>query len=101
MGFDRNTLIGFLLIGALLIGMFVINSKSRLAYEGEQQRIKDSVAKVYEKKRVADSLAVLNLKKNDTTSVAPDSAKLAELRRNQGIAGQVNIPASIVSLEND
>ncbi|RYF88571.1 MAG: membrane protein insertase YidC [Chitinophagaceae bacterium] len=44
MGMDRNTLIGFGLIGALLITMFVINSKSRLAYEGEQKRIADSVA---------------------------------------------------------
>lgn len=41
---DRNTVIGFVLIGALLIAMFVINSKSRLAYEGEQKRIADSIA---------------------------------------------------------
>ena len=44
MGMDRNTLIGFGLIGALLITMFLINSKSRLAYEGEQKRIADSIA---------------------------------------------------------
>jgi YidC/Oxa1 family membrane protein insertase len=44
MGMDRNTVIGFILIGALLIGMFVLNSKSRLAYEGEQKRIADSIA---------------------------------------------------------
>ena len=44
MGMDRNTVIGFILIGALLIGMFIINSKSRLAYEGEQKRLADSVA---------------------------------------------------------
>ena len=44
MGMDRNTVIGFVLIGALLIAMFVINSKSRLAYEGEQKRIADSIA---------------------------------------------------------
>ena len=42
---DRNTLIGFLLIGALLIGMFMLNSKSRLAFEAEQQRIADSIRK--------------------------------------------------------
>ena len=41
---DRNTVIGFVLIGALLIAMFVINSQSRLAYEGEQRRIADSIA---------------------------------------------------------
>ncbi|HEX2683177.1 MAG TPA: membrane protein insertase YidC, partial [Ferruginibacter sp.] len=44
MGMDKNTVIGFVLIGALLIGMFVINSRSRLAYEGEQKRIADSIA---------------------------------------------------------
>ena len=44
MGMDRNTVIGFILIGALLIGMFVMNSKGRLAYEGEQKRIEDSIA---------------------------------------------------------
>ncbi len=41
---DRNTVIGFILIGVLLIGMFVLNSRSRLAYEGEQKRIADSIA---------------------------------------------------------
>lgn len=50
MGMDRNTLIGFGLIGALLITMFVINSKERLAYEGEQKRIADSIAKVQKSK---------------------------------------------------
>lgn len=44
MGMDKNTVIGFVLIGALLIAMFVINSRSRLAYEGEQKRIADSIA---------------------------------------------------------
>jgi len=98
MGFDRNTLIGFLLIGALLIGMFVLNSKNRLAYEGEQQRIKDSTAKANEKRRIADSLAVLSMKKNDTTSTAVDTLN----PRQQGIAARaVNNAASIVTLEND
>ena len=50
MGMDRNTVIGFVLIGALLIAMFVMNSKSRLAYEGEQKRIADSVAKIIKSK---------------------------------------------------
>ncbi len=55
MGMDRNTVIGFVLIGALLIAMFVINSKSRLAYEGEQKRIGDSIAATKPK---VDSVAV-------------------------------------------
>lgn len=44
MGFDRNTIIGFVLIGILLIGMFIINSKSQLSHQAEQKRIADSIA---------------------------------------------------------
>ncbi len=57
MGMDKNTLIGFGLIGALLIAMFVINSKSRLATEAEKMRIADSVALVQAK---LDSQALKN-----------------------------------------
>ena len=64
---DRNTLIGFVLIGALLIAMFAINSKNRLAYEGDQKRITDSIAKIIKYK--ADA----NLDKKDSTKV--DSLK--------------------------
>lgn len=62
---DRNTVIGFILIGALLIGMFVINSKSRLAYEGEQKRISDSIAKANPKK-IDTAVAVLDSLKADS-----------------------------------
>lgn len=41
---DRNQVIGFVLIGLLLIGMFAINSKSRQDYERQQKKIADSVA---------------------------------------------------------
>lgn len=44
MGMDRNTVIGFVLIGALLIGMFIINSRSNQAYMAEKKRIEDSIA---------------------------------------------------------
>ncbi len=44
MGMDRNTVIGFVLIGALLIAMFVINSRSNQAYTVEKKRIEDSIA---------------------------------------------------------
>jgi YidC/Oxa1 family membrane protein insertase len=70
MGMDRNTVIGFVLIGALLIGMFIINSKSRLAYEGQQKRIADSLAalkpKVDPKVALLDSLTTDSLKKAST-----------------------------------
>jgi YidC/Oxa1 family membrane protein insertase len=44
MGTDRNTVIGFVLIGVLLIGMFYINSRSNQAYLAEKKRVEDSIA---------------------------------------------------------
>ncbi len=41
---DRNTVIGFVLIGALLIAMFVINSRSNQAFMTEKKRVEDSIA---------------------------------------------------------
>ena len=45
MGMDKNTVIGFVLIGALLIAMFIINSRSNQAYMAEKKRVEDSTAK--------------------------------------------------------
>ena len=64
---DRNTVIGFVLIGALLIGMFYINSKS-------------NQATMAERKRVEDSTALANLKKIDTVAVRMDSLKRDSIR---------------------
>ena len=66
MGMDRNTLIGFILIGALLIAMFGINSKNRLAYEAEQKRIADSISALQPKIDTASSKS--NLTKIDSLS---------------------------------
>lgn len=41
---DRNTVIGFVLIGALLITMLFINNRSKSAYEAEVKRVADSTA---------------------------------------------------------
>ncbi len=67
---DRNTVIGFILIGALLIGMFVMNSRSRLAYEGEKKRMEDSTA-------AAD---LKNKPKKDTVAALVDSLKADSLK---------------------
>jgi YidC/Oxa1 family membrane protein insertase len=70
MGMDRNTLIGFILIGGLLLAMFFFNSKDRLAYEASQKQIADSIAlikKAEEKKQAA-------LKK-DTIVAVQDTAQ--------------------------
>ncbi len=65
---DRNTLIGFVLIGALLIAMFAINSKNRLAYEAEQKRITDSIAAMKPK--------------TDTAALQSDLAKVDSIKLN-------------------
>ena len=90
MGMDRNTLIGFVLIGALLITMFVINSKERSAYEGEQKRIADSIAKV-QKSKV------------DTALVRQDSLKVDSLKSKSKVGGLqlVQIPEAFTTVENE
>ncbi len=67
MGMDRNTVIGFILIGGLLIAMFYINSSSNQAYLKEQKRIADSTAAAKPKEDPAvarlDSLKTDSLRK--------------------------------------
>ena len=59
MGMDRNTVIGFVLIGLLLMGMFYFNNKGNAAFQAEQQRIADSIERTKPKvdlaKQKADS----------------------------------------------
>lgn len=67
MGFDKNTIIGFLLIGALLIGMMWFNNRSQVAYQAEQKRIADSIERTKPKPNPAlakaDSLKADSSKK--------------------------------------
>ena len=68
MGTDRNTIIGFVLIGALLMAMFYFNSKDQLAFEGEKKRKADSVALVMKK---AEMLAAKTAVKPKADSSSP------------------------------
>ncbi len=61
---DKNTVIGFVLIGALLIAMFVINSRSNQAFLTEQKRVEDSIAAT--KPKADPKLAVLDSLKTDS-----------------------------------
>ncbi len=74
MGMDKNTVIGFVLIGALLIAMFIINSNGNQAYLRETK----------EKKRIEDSITASKIKVDPTLvladSVKADSMKMAKLR---------------------
>ncbi len=68
MGMDKNTVIGFALIGALLIGMFIINSRSNQAYLTEKKRVEDSIAAAQPK--VDSNIIKKDLAKLDTLLAA-------------------------------
>lgn len=65
MGMDRNTVIGFVLIGMLLMGMFYFNNKGNTAFQAAQKRIADSIAK---------TKPTIDLAKVKADSVTIDSA---------------------------
>ena len=86
---DKNTLIGFGLIGALLIGMLVINNNSKATYDLEQKRIADSIAAL--KPKVDSNAVKLDLQKTDSLITA---------RQTQGFI-QDTVKEAMVSLENN
>ena len=89
MGIDKNTLIGFGLIGALLVGMMLINNNSKATYELEQKRINDSIAAL--KPKVDSNAIKLDSQKTDSLKIA---------KQTQGFI-QDTAKAQMVSLEND
>ena len=88
MGMDRNTVIVFVLIGLLLMGMFYFNSKGNLAFQAEQKRIADSIAKT--KPRV------------DTIAARLDSLHFDSAHKAQAGAGlQQTVAEQLTVVEND
>ncbi len=86
---DRNTVIGFVLIGALLITMLFINNRSKSTYEADQKRIADSIT--------------ATLPKVDSAKYKADVAKADSQRvasQTQGFQQPVVAAADVV-LEND
>lgn len=90
MGMDRNTVIGFVLIGMLLMGMFYFNSQENQAYQVQQKRISDSIAKLRPK---VDPVAVMK------DSLTAD--KMRKLQSAGGFQGALNQPEQLTVLEND
>jgi len=90
MGMDRNTVIGFVLIGMLMMGMFYFNSKGSQALQAEQKRIADSIARTKPKL--------------DTAALLKDSANAATVRQVQAAGGFQNSLSqaeTLTVLEND
>ncbi len=61
MNFDRNTVIGFVVLAALFFGYFYYNSKEQAGFKKEQARI--------------DSIAIANRPKPDTVALKIDAEK--------------------------
>ena len=102
---DKNTVIGFILIGLLLIGFTWLNQPSKEQVEA-QQRYRDSIAAVqYE----MNQAAVLEKAKKEETSFQaaiidelPDSARQVLLNSRYGaFSSAVTGTEELVSLEND
>lgn len=90
MGMDRNTVIGFVLIGLLLFGMFYINSKSRLALEAEKKRVEDSIAAT--KPKIDPAIVRLDSLKRDSIRQAQSPVQAFT---------QSNTQETTVKVEND
>jgi YidC/Oxa1 family membrane protein insertase len=92
MGFDRNTITGFVLIALLMIGMMYFNSRDQAATQAE-------------KNRIADSAARANPPKKDTVTTKLDSVKMAEQKKQVELKGlqmqDSSIPEKLETLEND
>lgn len=90
MGMDRNTVIGFVLIGVLMMGMFYFNDKSSKAFRAEQQRIADSIERTKPKQ---DTAAIRKAEENN------------EVAKKQQAAGDfpsaVNSAEEVSVLENE
>ncbi len=90
MGMDRNTVIGFVLIGLLMMGMFYFNSQGSKAYLAEQKRVEDSLIKA---RPIKDTAAI---KKDSTTAAA-----LRIIQSAGGFQNSVVMPEELTVVENE
>jgi YidC/Oxa1 family membrane protein insertase len=76
MGMDKNTMIGFALIGALLIGMLYINNRGKADYDAQQKHIADSLALL--KPKVDTTLAKIDALKADSLTQAKQTSGIIQ-----------------------
>lgn len=92
MGMDRNTVIGFVLIGLLMMGMFYFNSRGQ-----REQQLIDA-----QHKKTADSLA--NLNKPDSATALRDSLNAANSHKMQSAGAyqnNINQQEVVTTVENE
>ncbi|MCX6293983.1 MAG: membrane protein insertase YidC, partial [Sphingobacteriales bacterium] len=84
MGTDKNTIWGFVLIGALLIAMFHFNSKdaaaaaeAKASQEAKNKRVKDSIDNLA-KLKAKEVPPVVETKKSDSITIPTKGFKLSE-----------------------
>jgi YidC/Oxa1 family membrane protein insertase len=91
MNFDRNTVIGFILLGVLFFGFFYYTNKQQAALQ-KQKAFQDSVA------HVKDSVARLNQQKQNPVTKA-DSSNAPVIDSNQRFSQQGTEQLTVI--END
>ncbi|RYY59889.1 MAG: membrane protein insertase YidC, partial [Chitinophagaceae bacterium] len=89
MNFDRNTIIGFVCLGLLFLGMFLYTSRDQKAFQ-EQKRIQDSIANAHKPK--ADPIAARR------DSLTADS--MARIAATAGLDTTVRGPEQTLTVEN-
>ena len=90
MGMDRNTVIGFVLIGLLLMGMFYFNNKGNAAFQAEQKRMEDSI------QRAKPKVDIVKLK--------ADSLRFDSARREKSVGGLLQAASAteeLTTIENE
>ena len=92
---DRNTVIGFVLLGVLLFVYIFTNTKASHQLEAQRKREADSIAFVNKTKEAARAAAVAAAAKMDTTAAAP---KVVDTT---GFNPAFNGTEQLVTLENE
>jgi YidC/Oxa1 family membrane protein insertase len=90
MGMDRNTVIGFVLLGLLLFGYLYLSTKSSHELEAQRKHIEDSVA-IVKARQAAEAKARDTAAKN-SAAVTVDTA---------GFNGAINGTEHLLTVENE
>ncbi|HEX3934981.1 MAG TPA: membrane protein insertase YidC, partial [Puia sp.] len=98
MGMDRNTIIGFVLLGLLLFVYLYTSTKNSHELEAQRKHIADSIAVVNKVKEDAAEKAAAAIAQKDTSSAAKSAAEIVDTTGfNRAFSGK----EQLVTLENN